>query len=227
MIRNLQVVEAPGSARPRKDCRSLSQEAYFHIKRRILSGVFKDGEKIPEERIASLLKVSRTPIREALRRLAEDGLVEIKPRSYAKVASVTEAEAEQIVAIRVELEKLAARTLMPRADKRDIRALSSLVTKSVSRARAGRIGEAFEFDSAFHLEIIRRGGNVILLDIMQRLDAKNQLIRARSAAALPKEHFEECLSQHTAIVDSLASGDEDGLMRAVEAHIVSAERVFP
>ncbi len=209
----------PGSAL-RFDQRSLSEEAYEHIKRLILSGVFKDGEKIPEEKIAQILNVSRTPIREALRQLEQYGLVVIKPRSYAKVASVTFREAEQVAHVRLELEKLAVRSIVKTVVKDDLDALARIARQAVAKFREGSLAETFMLDSAFHLELVRRSGNNILYDILERLDAKNQLVRVRSVAARPAEMVERLLREHQAWVTMLANGDEEGLMRAVEAHII-------
>ncbi|MDO8944225.1 MAG: GntR family transcriptional regulator, partial [Desulfobacterales bacterium] len=72
---------------------SLSEQVYHYIKRLILSGEIRGGEKIPEEKVAQRFGVSRTPIREALSRLEEYGLIQIKPRSYAEVVALEPHEA--------------------------------------------------------------------------------------------------------------------------------------
>ena len=86
---------------------SLSDQAYQYIKGLILSGEIKGGERIPEEKVGQSLGVSRTPIREALKKLSEYGLVHIKPRSYAVVINLEKEEAIQINEIRALLETYA------------------------------------------------------------------------------------------------------------------------
>ena len=208
---------AGGAASP--DSRSLAQAAYDHIKKLILSGVFKDGEKIPEERIALILNMSRTPIREALRQLGQYGLVEIKPRSYAKVAGVTPREAGQIGHIRIELEKMAARSLIRNFHKKDLTVLGRIARSAVAKVRAGNVADAFELDSAFHLEMVKRSDNVILYDILERLDAKTQLNRIRTSNARSLDATERFFHDHTDMVELLAAGDEPGLLRVIERHL--------
>lgn len=205
------------------DTRSLSQEAYDHIKRLILSGAFREGEKIPEERIAQILKVSRTPIREALRQLGQYGLVVIKPRSYAKVASVSPEEAIQVAQVRAELEKMAARTLVRSASKKDMASLTRIAKKMCSRLEAGQVAEALMLDGAFHLELVWRSGNSILYEVLERLDAKTQLIRVRTAARQSRETLGAVLREHQVILEHFAAGDEEALLRVLEHHIVVSE----
>lgn len=202
---------------PRIDVRSLSQEAYNHIKRLILTGVFKDGEKIPEEKIASILNVSRTPIREALRQLEQYGLVEIKPRSYAKVAGVTAEEARQIATVRAHLEELAVRLLVESPSRLKADALTSLAIQAVERIDKGNIAEAYLLDSAFHLELAKQTGNLPLHSILERLDAKNQLVRIR--ASLPVDRYRVYLMEHMEIVRLLTAGELDKILAILQNHI--------
>lgn len=211
------------AAANRRDSRSLAQEAYDHIKRMILSGTLKDGEKIPEEGIAQILDMSRTPIREAIRRLGQYGLVEIKPRSYAKVAGVTPRETEQVALIRNELERLAAKSLVRSATKSDIAALGRIADCMVEKFLAGNSAEAFELDSEFHLEMVRRSDNAILYDILERLDAKNQLIRLRNMATMPAEAAQRHFREHPILVEKLEARDEEGLLAVLESNIISTE----
>lgn len=199
---------------------SLAQTAYVHIKRMILSGTLKDGEKIPEEGIALILDMSRTPIREAIRRLGQYGLIEIKPRSYARVAGVTSREAEQIALIRNELERLAAKSLVRKATEKDVAALGRIAERMVSKYLAGNPAEAFELDTAFHLEMVRRSDNGVIYDVLERLDAKNQLIRVRNIAKLPENVIEEHFREHLTLVDLLAIRDEKRFLATLKSNIL-------
>ncbi len=203
---------------PRFDPKSLAQEAFCYIKRLILSGSLKGGDKIPEERIAHLLNISRTPIREAIRKLGQYGLVEIKPRSHAKVACISMKEAEEIARVRVELEKLALRSFVGAATGEDLAVLGEMAERHIETMKRGNIADAFEQDSAFHLELIRRSGNMITYDILERLDAKNQLMRIRPSISL-KKHREYALD-HLKVIRLLREGDERELMRTIESHLM-------
>ncbi len=214
---------APSSSAPRLNTRSLSQEAYDHIKRLILSGAFREGEKIPEERIAGILKISRTPIREAIRLLGQHGLVTIKPRSYAKVAGVSREEAMQMARVRAELEKMAARELVRSATNKDLSSLGRMARRMVAKFDSGQIAEALMLDGAFHLEMARRGGNAVLYGILERLDARMQLIRARAARNRTPEALGGVLREHQVIIDCLTAPDEENLLRCIEHHIIVSE----
>ena len=156
---------------------SLSEQVYHYIKRLILSGEISGGEKIPEEKVAQQFGVSRTPIREALKRLEEYGLIRIKPRSYATVVALEPQEAEQIACIRAQLEILSVGLLSECATDTDFRELEVLADECNRLIRAGDVGGLFEKDSLLHLEISRRTGNRHLFEIVEKLDAKVQLLR--------------------------------------------------
>ncbi len=128
---------------------------YHYIKRLILSGKLKGGEKIPEEKIAQQFGVSRTPIREALRRLEEYGLVYLKPRSYAEVISFSPKDAEQVACIRAQLEMLSAR-LWLNMERVRIFWLWINWLRIVMPCLRPAIWRQLEKDSQLHLEIARR-----------------------------------------------------------------------
>lgn len=185
---------------------SLAEQVYKYIKRLILSGEFKGGEKIPEERIAQQFGVSRTPIREALRRLEEYGLIYLKPRSYAEVRSFAPEEAEQVACVRAQLETLSARLLAERGKKEDFLVLDQLVRECDNALATGDVAATFEKDSQLHLEIARRTGNIHLYEIFEKIDAKVQLLRL--VLHLPIEPLSMFIGQHKAIVEAMRRHDQ-------------------
>jgi DNA-binding GntR family transcriptional regulator len=158
--------------------KSLADQLFIHIKKMILSQELKCGESIPEEKIAKIFGVSRTPIRETLRKLEKYGLVKINPRSQARVVEIGPEEAHYIGEIRSVLETLAVRSLAKEADEEDISSLKEIAQKCVTATESGNSGEAFEADGLFHLEIAKRCNNPYTYSILKSLDAKIQLIRA-------------------------------------------------
>jgi DNA-binding GntR family transcriptional regulator len=196
---------------------SLADQVFFHIKRMILSRELAGGESIPEDRIAKTFGVSRTPIRESLRRLEKYGLVTINPRSQATVTEVGPEEARYIGEVRGELETLAARILAKKSTDDDIRFLTRLAEECVSHIEKGSRGEAFETDGLFHLEIAKRCGNPYIYTILTTLDAKIQLIRITHCSdhgiiqADVKIHFE--------IIDALKNHDAKSASSLMRRHI--------
>lgn len=196
---------------------SLCQIAYMYIKRLILSGELKGGDKISEKEIAQRLEVSRTPIREALKQLEQYGVVEFKPRSYAKVVSITSQDAIDLAMVRIEIEKLAARTILANPELLDAGALLEKVDLSLRAVDGGNMPEAYLNDSAFHLELARQSGNPILCDALARLDSKSQLVRVHSRAN--PEAYGRQLEEHRRIVERLSAGDAPGAMKVIATHI--------
>ncbi len=200
------------------DRQSITDQVYHHIKQLILSGVLQGGEKIPEEKVAQQLQVSRTPIREALRKLENYGLVEIKPRSYAIVMDLDPSEAPQIAIIRLSLEKLSCTLLCDNVNDQDIFALKEIAAKCVTLMEENNLAEEFELDSQFHLEIARRTNNKHLYEIMEKLDAKIQMLRLRQKT--PKSELINYVNQHEEIIRLLSNKNKESLLALIETHIM-------
>ena len=200
------------------DRMSLSDRVYFYIKDLILSGELKGGERIPEEKVATRFGLSRTPIREALRRLEEYGLVRIKPRSYAEVVTLSPEEAPDVAELRAAIEGLAVERVAQRADKADLAELRRLNDACTEAVNAGDIAAIFEHDSDFHLEIARLSGNRHLYELFEKLDAKVQLLRL--VLHLPPKELAAFVAQHVTIIDAIAAGDATRARRIMEGHIL-------
>ena len=200
------------------DRKTISDQVYDHIKRLILSGKLVGGDKIPEIRIADQLNVSRTPVREAIRKLSEYGLVVLKPRSYAIVATVNPKEARDISLVRLSLEKLSFRIFAAVATADDIGFLMDVAIRCMESNRAADYGGAYELDSKLHLEIARRTTNVELFHMLHTIDAKLQLLRLKQN--LPPEMLSRYFDQHETLIRLVESKQLDGIDSLLERHIL-------
>jgi GntR family transcriptional regulator, rspAB operon transcriptional repressor len=200
--------------------RGLGQQVFGYVKKMILSGELRGGEKIPEERIAERFGVSRTPIREALRKLEEYGLVRIEPRSYAEVVSIDAEDAAAIAEVRAPIEALAGRLVASRASKDDVARLRSIAADCRRALLAKDLGAVFEADGVFHREIAIRSGNAHLLELFDRLDAKIQLCRLVLCVTL--DQVSGAVAQHGPILDAIAKGDGERAARLLSSHALSA-----
>jgi DNA-binding GntR family transcriptional regulator len=198
---------------------SLSDQVYYYIKRMILSGGIRGGEKIPEEKVAQQFGVSRTPIREALNRLEEYGLIKIKPRSYAVVVALDPQEAGQLAIIRSQLETLAVSLLTDCGTQEDFRELEILVQECNALIAEGDIAATFEKDSLLHLEITRRTGNRHLHEICEKLDAKVQLLRL--VLRIPLEKLKIYVKHHDEIVSAMKRRDTESAVALMQHHIMN------
>jgi DNA-binding GntR family transcriptional regulator len=187
------------------------------LKDQILSGQLKGGMKIPEESLAEQFGVSRTPIREAIRRLAEYGLVTIKPRSHATVSAITEQEANDIARVRVALEQLAIESIDEASYSRNVKELSRYAADCQYAMGIGDRATVFEQDSLFHLALVRSSGNSALISICERLDAKIQQLRI--AQNLPDDELSYYLGQHAQMMTLLKNGDKEACKRMLYEHI--------
>lgn len=199
--------------------RSLSDQIFGHIKKLILSGELAAGERVPEARIGELFGVSRTPMREALRRLEQYGLIRIKPRSYAEVVTMEAEEIDQIAEVRSHVEALSARLLARRATEQDCSVLARLAGECEELLQSGDMAAAFERDSEFHLEVAERCGNPYVFEIMQRLDSRIQLSRLVRCGT--QDHVARALKVHHALVDAFRHHAVEEAVSIMGEHVQS------
>ena len=198
--------------------KSLSDQVYNHIKTMILSGELKDGERIPEAQLSELFGVSRTPLRDALKKLSEYGLIYLKPRSYAKVAVIDEDEAKQIAEVRLDLEILSAKLFSNYATSNNFEEIKQVSEKCFEAANKGMKAEAFELDSKFHLKIAENCGNKILYEIYEKLDARVQLLRLNQG--LNSETLIDYIKQHKRLITAMENGENRFISSILTTHIM-------
>lgn len=196
---------------------SLADQVYARLKEEILSGELKGGMKIPEELLSEQFGVSRTPIREAIRRLNEYGLVTIVPRSHSFVTIVTEKEAEDIGRVRVALEQLAIESIDQKSYMAHVEDLSRYASTCQYAIGIGDRATVFEQDSLFHITLVKASNNNCLLDIYKRLDAKIQQLRI--AQNLPDGDLSYYLNQHSQMMLLLKNGKKEACKALIADHI--------
>ena len=197
---------------------NLSDEIYNLLKSQILNGKLAGGEKIPEETLAREFGVSRTPIREAVRRLSEYGLVSIKPRCYAEVTSISEKEAKDIARVRINLECLAVNLITPQALEKNIMNLARCSAECQYALDIGDRALSFEHDSRFHLELIRSSENSVLINLYEHLDAKIQQLRINQN--LYGIALKDYTIQHEQIIRFLREGKKEECRVLLYEHIM-------
>ena len=200
--------------------KSLSEQVFQHIRRMILSEELHGGQRIPEERIAQAFGVSRTPIREAMRKLEKSGLVKIVPRSHAEVIKLDPEDSQHIGEIRIELERLAVRLLAERATHEDYEVLSEIAAACQRCADKGDIGGAFEGDSELHLEIARRSGNPYVVDILEDLGVKIQLLRTTTCVSI--DSIRQDIGWHDELLVAVRDHEVERAGKLMEEHISRA-----
>ena len=197
---------------------SLEEKVYLQLEDEILTGKLKRGTQLRETALAERLEASRTPIRGALHRLAEDGLVDISANKGATVVGITEEDIRDIYEIRMRLEGLAARLAAERMSNENIEELKNTLELSEFYAQRGNDARSAELDSAFHSIIFGTAGSRHLCKILSDLH-KN--IRVYRKVLLAKDkRAEKSLAEHKDILRAIENRDADEAERLAVLHIV-------
>lgn len=193
------------------------------IRERLLSGEFLPGDRLGEEEIAHELDMSRTPVREALRTLAADGLVEIQKNRGARVAEWSEDELIGVFEIRMRLEGLAARRAAERANDEDVsklNELAKLVAHFSQPAPVRDFSQISKYNGEFHSELLRISGSAALTSAVDRVMFVSVLSRTRQA--MDDEAMKRSSNHHFEIVAAVHAGDADWAEATMRSHILSA-----
>lgn len=198
--------------------KSLAEQVYDLIKEQILSGKLPCGSKISEDSLASQFGVSRTPIREALKKLSVYGLIQMEPRSHSSVISLSEKESKDIASFRVYIEDFALDHIIPEKLKDSLDTLCRYASDCQYALGVGDRAKAFELDSLFHIALVNTSDNTAMIGVYERLDAKIQLLRI--AQNEPDEELSYYLMQHTTLIELLKSEKIEEAKKLMHEHIL-------
>ena len=203
---------------------SLEEKVYLLLEEEILTGKLKRGEQLREVALAERLSVSRTPIRGALHRLAEDGLVELCANKGATVIGITIEDIEDIYYIRMRLEGLAARLAAERMNDKDKQALISLVELSEFYLVKRNDDKRGELDSAFHKMIFEASGSRHLCKILS--DLHRNIKAYRKISLSQSDRAEKSVREHRGILEAILRGDANEAERLTYVHLEAALENF-
>lgn len=195
-----------------------TDEIIASIRSAVVSHRLLPGTQLREVSLGRLYGVSRTVVRQALQRLAKDGLVDLTPGKIASVAQPTPKEAREIFDLRAAIESHALKALMERATKKDIARLRSHVAAERSALAAGNSEGARKLGADFHILIARLAGNDLLADLLE-----HQLARIALILVLYQhdyDHHVACLQdEHEQLIDLIASKSLSGAQRLLASHL--------
>ena len=198
-----------------KDHPSLSQRVADELRRSILTNRRRPGERLVEDRLSEELGVSRVPIREALRTLAGEGLVDMQPRRGASVADVSPEVARDLVEVRATLEGLNARLAARHHDGAIIASLQRVLEAGNRAAKAKNVDDLVRLNGEFHDGLAEAGRNTILWDIMRTLRERTSLVFAANTARRARQDWDE----HSKILEAVIDGDEDLAAMLATRHV--------
>ena len=202
------------------------ERAYRSIRHALLSGQFQLGDSLPEERFASQLSLSRTPVREALRRLAAEGLVEILPNRGARVPVWGPTELDAIFELRLRLEGFATSLAAGRADSRAVEDLSALADAMdrQSRTKRGVQLEIPALNNEFHLRIVQASDSPRLQALTA--NAISFGLVSHTFRIYTNHDLRRSMQHHREIVDAIRHRDPEWAESVMRSHLLAARRIL-
>ncbi len=196
---------------------SITEQVYQAIRSLLLAGGHRPGSRLSEAGLAERLEVSRGPVREALERLAQEGLVVRVPRRGSFVRRYEASDVIELMELRCVLEAAAARLAVRRASDADLAAMEQLLQAANQVIQSGR---GYPPDKDFHQALARLAGNRALERSAGLV--YDQLRLARALAVQRPGRAREAWTEHAAILRALLARDEDAAEAAVTRHLAAA-----
>jgi DNA-binding GntR family transcriptional regulator len=201
---------------------SLKDCAYRAIKDQIVSGRLEHDRIYSAQHFAGMLGVSRTPIREALLQLAGEGfLVCLEARGF-KIKQFSEREIRDVFETRQMIEAFVVKQLIGALTPEDLGPLKANLRVMSEHARRGNAHGFLEADKEFHLSLVRRTGNLMLVTIMETI--RNHIAVFGLKALLHQGRFQEVIREHRSIIRALHHADRKRALQAVHHHLSATER---
>lgn len=187
------------------------------LRQAILRGELKPGERLMEIQLANKLGVSRTPIREAIRKLELEGLVLMIPRKGAEVAEITEKSLRDVLEVRKALEELAVQLCCEKITKEEIRELTQVADGFKEAVKSSDLTEIAEADVRFHDVIYMATENQKLILLLNNL--REQMYRYRMEYLKSDEVYPQLIAEHEAIIRFITQKDKKAAMEVICRHI--------
>lgn len=195
---------------------TLAHRVYEVIKDRILSAELPPGTRLKDNELARTFGVSNTPIREAMRELERDGLIETIPYKGSFVKKMSIAETREVYDVRMALEALAARLAVKRITESQLEEMEKAVQKYAIALERDDITVGLEADLAFHDLLVQASGNDTLLKIVRDLANRIQVLRQLDKGKMRRK---QSLEDHKAILQTLKEGEAEKAEVQVCRHI--------
>ncbi len=202
----------------------LSEDIAQSIKTAIIKGKFKPGEKIPEGELAESMGISRTPLREAFRKLENEGFIQIIPRKGAVVADIDADEAISLYEIKSSLEGLAARLAAKNMKPKDISKLEKINDELKELIDKNDLESFYKVHTKFHEGFVKMCGNKRLIQMISNLNDHFNRFGIISLT-LPGQ-FENAISQHAEIIKGFKNGDQNLVEERVRTNVMTGGRVL-
>lgn len=199
--------------------RTLHDELLDRLRDLIIDGDLAPGSKVPEKALCEQFGVSRTPLREALKVLASEGLVTLTPNRGAMVSELTLSDLEDAFPVMGALEALAGEMACAAITDREVSEIRALHDRMVRHFEKGDVGAYFKVNQQIHERILDAAGNQTLGTLYRGLAGRVR--RARYLANMSEERWAAAIAEHEEIMTALESRDGTGLARILKTHLAN------
>ena len=200
------------------ECKNmLHEEAVAYVRTMLLEGEIPPGTRIPERELCERLKISRTPLREALKVLAAEGLVQLLPNRGSRAAKLTDKDMRDLFEVCQGLEALAGELACERISDDEIAEVAAAHTAMAQHYRNGDLISYYRCNRAIHEAIVAAAGNPVLSGLYESVTAR--IRRARYVTPMTPPRWALALQEHEAILNALRRRDGVGLSHILRTHL--------
>jgi len=204
---------------------NLGQQVYQHLRDRIYLMEIAPGTRLSVSEIAEQLRVSRSPVRDALMMLVKEGVVEMNPTTGYHVIELTRAYIENVFVLRRALELAAIQLAMAHLDRERIEELRArwLSFQNTENPTARRLEDEILADQELHRTIAEMSKNPLLIDALDRINSVTWLISRLTYASVQQIHYGVLtVKEHLQLLEAMLSGDAPAAVAALDDHLASA-----
>lgn len=202
---------------------TMQDQVYQVLKGEICDGNYSPGQWLQEKELAAHLHVSRSPVRDALRKLSYDGLVDTIPNKGNFVRVFTAKDIDEVYALRVLIESYCIRESPPHLTPKMKKALTECLENLERTYRNGDLKDYIEYDTILHAMIISLGGNSLIESTYEKIHSIIQPFRIYSLVS--HKRFDESVEEHEGIVNALLAGDVDRAEKINRQHLTLAKDI--
>lgn len=206
----------------KRDVQSLTERVYQELRTAIITGNIPGGTRLVESNLASEMQVSRTPVREALHKLALEGLLYSIPRAGYIVEEMSDHDVEDLFDVRIKIEQMAARMALEKITPDEIRQLAENLEKADLVLKNDQNQQMAELDTEFHGIIYKATRSKTLYRICQTLS--DHTLKYRIALIDKSEMGRKTRDGHYEIYEAISSGDANSVDQAIQSHLELAKK---
>lgn len=211
------------NAKIEEESESLHDEVLSRLRDFIVEGHLRPGERVPERQLCETLGVSRTPLREALKVLAAEGLVELSPNRGARIREFTPEDVREFFEMLAGLESTAGRLACERITEESVAEIEALHYQMYGHYMRRELPEYFRLNQLIHERIIAAAGNRALETYYHGLTARMRRLRY-SANTIKRDRWGQAMREHEQMIDALRRRDGRELAEILHDHLINKWR---